>query len=526
MVIINILKRHLPIIIFVSVYILISLLIYKDFGITQDEYVEREASNDLIRYIFKPTSTESIIDDDYTDTVYEKGGFHPLISQYQRSYQLVQNLLNPKEYYEWDHLINMLFGTLFFVLTYLIFYSQYKSALKSMVGVIFIALIPRLIGDIPTNNKDIPFAIMYLSSMYAILILNKGKTNTYIRVLILGIIFGITQTFRAVGFSIYIVYFIWFLVNSYHSKSLNKKSIFNFILELIVIGFVSLTTSVAIFPWLGANLIMNLKEFLLDSQNFQKWDNYILFNGEYLTKDQRPWYYLFTWLLITTPVFIIGLFTYGLIKVKKYLKNNIYTIAMIGIVVNLAIYLILQPVIYNGLRHFLFLLPMIAIISAVVFIDLYTRSKGKYRFILILLVLLNSSLVIINYIKIHPYQYIYFNELIGGLKGASGKFELDYWGASYKEASEWLANKEDINESDYILTCENYLSVLYYSKYKFGMLSGHNLPKYGICEFDSENYSPIEVSLDRLDVTKKMIYEVKRNGAVINTVWQFYYQDP
>ena len=58
------------------------------------------------------------------------------------------------------------------------------------------------------------------------------------------------------------------------------------------------------------------------------------------------------------------------------------------------------------------------------------------------------------------------------------------------------------------------------------MLSGHNLPKYGICEFDSENYSPIEVSLDRLDVSKKMIYEVKRNGAVINTVWQFYYQDP
>ena len=34
-------------------------------------------------------------------------------------------------------------------------------------------------------------------------------------------------------------------------------------------------------------------------------------------------------------------------------------------------------------------------------------------------------------IKIHPYQYAYFNFLAG--KDFNKKFEMDYWGLSYKE---------------------------------------------------------------------------------------------
>ena len=45
-------------------------------------------------------------------------------------------------------------------------------------------------------------------------------------------------------------------------------------------------------------------------------------------------------------------------------------------------------------------------------------------------------------VRLHPYEYIYFNGLTGGLKGAQGKFDNDYWGASFKEAVEWLKNNE------------------------------------------------------------------------------------
>jgi hypothetical protein len=48
----------------------------------------------------------------------------------------------------------------------------------------------------------------------------------------------------------------------------------------------------------------------------------------------------------------------------------------------------------------------------------------------------------LNLVKLHPYEYVYFNELVGGFKGAYGKYETDYWVASMKEAVEWLKTNE------------------------------------------------------------------------------------
>jgi hypothetical protein len=41
-------------------------------------------------------------------------------------------------------------------------------------------------------------------------------------------------------------------------------------------------------------------------------------------------------------------------------------------------------------------------------------------------------------IRLHPYQYAYFNALAGGVRGADGKFMLDYWGLAFKQASDEL----------------------------------------------------------------------------------------
>ena len=45
---------------------------------------------------------------------------------------------------------------------------------------------------------------------------------------------------------------------------------------------------------------------------------------------------------------------------------------------------------------------------------------------------------IYSLIRLHPYQYIYFNRLVGGVQGAAGKYELDYWATSYREAALFL----------------------------------------------------------------------------------------
>ena len=45
-------------------------------------------------------------------------------------------------------------------------------------------------------------------------------------------------------------------------------------------------------------------------------------------------------------------------------------------------------------------------------------------------------LTAVNMIRLHPYQYIYYNELAGGTAGASERYETDYWCTVYKELGE------------------------------------------------------------------------------------------
>jgi hypothetical protein len=54
--------------------------------------------------------------------------------------------------------------------------------------------------------------------------------------------------------------------------------------------------------------------------------------------------------------------------------------------------------------------------------------------------------------RLHPYEYTYFNRLAGGVAGARGRYMLDYWGLSFKQASQglaaWLAERHESKPSD------------------------------------------------------------------------------
>ena len=53
--------------------------------------------------------------------------------------------------------------------------------------------------------------------------------------------------------------------------------------------------------------------------------------------------------------------------------------------------------------------------------------------------------------RLHPYQYVYFNGFIGGLRGAFGRFETDYWALSMREAAEWVNQNQTLLKSKGVL---------------------------------------------------------------------------
>jgi hypothetical protein len=91
------------------------------------------------------------------------------------------------------------------------------------------------------------------------------------------------------------------------------------------------------------------------------------------------------------------------------------------------------------MRHALFVLPALALLAGFGAASLLARARaGGPRRAAAAGLLAACALPLPTLVKLHPYQMTYFNAAVGGLAGAGGRYETDYWLSSYKEAIEWV----------------------------------------------------------------------------------------
>lgn len=97
---------------------------------------------------------------------------------------------------------------------------------------------------------------------------------------------------------------------------------------------------------------------------------------------------------------------------------------------------------YDGIRHTLFVIPMLALLSGWAIVRL-GRSLRLARNPAALLVTAYAAALIANLVRLHPLEYIAMNPLAGGVAGAYERFDLDYWSASATEALRRLETRFD-----------------------------------------------------------------------------------
>jgi hypothetical protein len=104
--------------------------------------------------------------------------------------------------------------------------------------------------------------------------------------------------------------------------------------------------------------------------------------------------------------------------------------------------IVLRPVEYDAQRHFLFVLPPLAALGGCAIAAWLgsARVPVALRAATGVLLITSCGLTLREMIALHPYEYVYFNRLEGGLAGAAQRFETDYWGASYEEGLAWVVH--------------------------------------------------------------------------------------
>ena len=162
----------------------------------------------------------------------------------------------------------------------------------------------------------------------------------------------------------------------------------------------------------------------------------VLFNGSVIPSDKLPITYLPVMLGITLtwpvwPLFISGLLVFwSRFKAKKVDWRSIAPL-LLWFLVPFAYVLVIRPPIYDGYRHFLFLLPPVFILSGLAFQAIAERLHNTWRYALTLIVLVVPG--VIGLVRLHPYEYAYYNLLVGGTGGAFRHYETDFWLTCYKE---------------------------------------------------------------------------------------------
>ncbi len=108
-------------------------------------------------------------------------------------------------------------------------------------------------------------------------------------------------------------------------------------------------------------------------------------------------------------------------------------------------FLILQrATMYDGIRHALFVIPMLAVVAGLgwrALLPLLARAPvaviaGAY---------VGSSVTTLA--ALHPLEYVAMNAIAGGTRGAYDRFELDYWSAAATEALRRLEQRLDHDPS-------------------------------------------------------------------------------
>jgi hypothetical protein len=330
--------------------------------------------------------------------------------------------------------------------------------------------------------------------------------------LVLGVSFGFTQALRTVGLSVHIVYLIYrFFIDD--EKNLNLPSkIYHIFIDWLIILLISYLVYIFNIPYLGIDPIHHFFELIGVGSAFPSNGIETLTLGKIYLSETQPWFYLPIWILFTTPVFILALFFYSLFKFKK--ESRVFFLLFLALVVNLAIFYLVDPNIYNGLRHMLFLLPFMVILSV---IGLWKLKNIKYFTVIVVFIVVNIILVFYSYFTLYPYQYIYFNQFAGGLKGAYGNFETDYWSASSREAAIWLkenvADKTDKMISVYSCSASQ-LSEYYFSP-NMQIVYDKDLADYFICW---ERYNHFKNLQQRF--AGEVIYTVDRQGVPLIYIYK------
>lgn len=520
-------KIHLLIL---FIFFLISAFNIKNYGISWDEQSSRavgfingkyilevffgnEILKDFTKFFGLDFFDKFINSDKYIFNTYAEKAYGPGFELPMALIELISNLKNTKDIFILRHFVNFTIFCVGLIFFYKFLKIKLNSSFYAFLGCCLLALSPRIYAHAFFNSKDIIF-LSYLQIAnyygYRFTLDNRSIKN----ILLFSSTLAIASAVRPLGL---ILLFFYLCLNYLRNKEFVTKQ--NLILIILSMVFLYI-----FWPHLWSNPIKNFYEaFFYFSQI--PWTGNVFFFGGLIDASSLPFYYLPTWIFITTPEIVVLLFLCSICifliriyKTKSFYNNILEDLFFLifFIVVPIFLNILLKTILFDGWRHFYFIYPFVILASMMLLKYLVKEKTIKFFEIIICL---NILFLIFWNISNNPFQYLYYNNLLFG-KNTISLFEKDYWGISNKQSLEFLNKIEktsipitshgsNLKTSLLILNPEDQKKFYFVNKDKYK-------DKYYV--FINNRYLSKD-EMDNILKSKKFIYKVIFKDEFINGIY-------
>ena len=409
---------------------------------------------------------------------------------------LLQRLLPPLSY-DSRHLVFALFGVAGVYYLYR-FGSKFVGEWVGVFAAVFLAATPMWFGYMFINAKDIPFATLLLASSYYSLLVLTGRETSRGLWLKTGLAIGLLASTKLVGlFSLVLIVAVYLgclAILPSQSKVQMASDVGRRMALLLLAGL------------LGCLLC-----FVLFWPQFYVFDVVFRESGKRVLSVIKDPYYAATYFIISTPLYLLGFAVIGLVCAVYRREASILAAIVIFFVFFLA-----QPLsgvrVYNGCRHFLFVYPFFMLTAAYPVALLLDVMKGSLaRLALIGAVALCLAGTTFEMYRLFPYQYSFYNSLVGGFAGADGVYEIDTWRSAHREALDIVAAGVRPGDTVRIRSCASKLNLKLHPGFK--LVERNEDADYFIVLRRGKKCSPETVK------GLRVVGEVRREGVLLAQVY-------
>jgi hypothetical protein len=428
---------------------LVASLTFRDYGLGWDDYTHAEYADLLLRMYgtgFKDTGALSFAN------LYMYGGGFDMAAA------LLHKII-PLELFETRRLLGAIVGVFGLAVTWRLG-RRVGGPLAGLAALLLLALCPTFYGHMFMNPKDAPFAVAMVILMLGLVRLAEEYPQPSPRtILIVGLGAGLSIGSRILG-GLALVYaiigFVPLFLEEIHSNGVREAirrflHVIYVLLPGLVLGYLVMGL---IWPWSIMEPSNPFRALTYFSHFFEKpWKE--MFDGALVSVPDMPWSYLPTLFALQLPEVLLALTIAGVFGSLVALsrsdvparRKTILLMLTLAATLPLAIAMVKRPALYNGIRHFIFVIPPMTVLAGAPFawgMNWLKENRRSWQPAAVAVFAFGLLLPLSEMIRLHPYQYTHFNHIAGTVRAADDLYMLDYWGLALKQASDGL--REELAE--------------------------------------------------------------------------------